>query len=428
LNNGAFSPRTPKLDVSGAAGRAHWYPYYAGYSAAFVEDMLRFLQLDGAQRPVLDPWNGSGTTTAVCSQKAIPSTGFDLNPAMAVVAKARLLDINTAKSLPPLLQAIFREAAEFSAAALPVDALDTWFMPATARHIRSVSLAIERLLAPRVDSQIEIEDISSIAAFFYVLLFRAARRLTRVHATTNPTWMSTTIEPKARVSVTRRALFDQLHSDLNSIRLLEEPIPPKRFAVASIATADSCSLPVDSASVGAVISSPPYCTRIDYAVATRLELAVLGVADSAADGLRRRMLGTTAIGPHRLEHARYDLPPSISDLLGQIANTGAKASVSYYEPVFRDYFNKYALSIAEIDRVAAPGSPVALVVQDSYHRDVHIDLAKCTRDLMARHGFDLCDEWRFPINKTMRDRRKATRRAQLPVESALLFKKEKRRA
>jgi hypothetical protein len=53
--------RSPKL--RGGSTR-NWYRYYAGYSERFVEDALD-VTISDASDVVLDPWNGSGTTTKV---------------------------------------------------------------------------------------------------------------------------------------------------------------------------------------------------------------------------------------------------------------------------------------------------------------------------------------------------------------------------
>jgi len=77
------------------------FPYYAGFSEAFVRDALDALQAT-ADQIVLDPWNGSGTTTAVAKQGGLTSIGIDINPALAVVARARLAtkkDVSAARQL-----------------------------------------------------------------------------------------------------------------------------------------------------------------------------------------------------------------------------------------------------------------------------------------------------------------------------------------
>jgi hypothetical protein len=42
-----------------------------------------------AAAPVLGPWNGTGTTTVVAASKNVPAIGFDVNPALVVVSRAR---------------------------------------------------------------------------------------------------------------------------------------------------------------------------------------------------------------------------------------------------------------------------------------------------------------------------------------------------
>ena len=54
------SPKQPQPER-----QKDWYPYYAGYTTAFAAGVFE-AYLSGAES-VLDPWNGSGTTTAVAS-------------------------------------------------------------------------------------------------------------------------------------------------------------------------------------------------------------------------------------------------------------------------------------------------------------------------------------------------------------------------
>jgi hypothetical protein len=77
-----------------------WYRYYAGYSAGFVEQALKESATTAAL--VLDPWNGTGTTTVVAASKNVPAIGFDVNPALVVVSRARLLGAGVWSSIDPL--------------------------------------------------------------------------------------------------------------------------------------------------------------------------------------------------------------------------------------------------------------------------------------------------------------------------------------
>ena len=64
-----------------------WYSYYAGYSDEFVYEYLK--KYAKKNSVILDPWNGTGTTTLCCFMLGIECIGIDLNPVMNVVAGAK---------------------------------------------------------------------------------------------------------------------------------------------------------------------------------------------------------------------------------------------------------------------------------------------------------------------------------------------------
>ena len=98
--------RSPKRTSKTMAGsRAEWFPYYAGFSAGFVEDTID--QLDLKPRAViLDPWLGAGTTSEVATAKGYWVRGYDLNPAMLLVARARLLATDSAEEVATVVKRI----------------------------------------------------------------------------------------------------------------------------------------------------------------------------------------------------------------------------------------------------------------------------------------------------------------------------------
>jgi hypothetical protein len=421
------TPPSPKLTSSGGVARAHWYPYYAGYAPLFVADLLRRQRIGRRlDDMVLDPWNGSGTTTTVCSAQNVPSRGFDLNPAMVVVAKARLLDANVAGSLPPLLEQVLSAAANYASAQGSTDPLCQWFRPATAARIRAIADSVQTLLVANTETarMVDINAISSIAAFFFVMLFRLVRQAARSLATSNPTWIRSSVPAAEKLQLKFDVLAKFMREDLKRIQLLDRQELQLRRASANIAIADSCALPIEDGIASAIITSPPYCTRIDYAVATRMELAVLGIlsGDGAFDSLRRKMLGTTTVPPTVLRGTE-PLSPWVEDLLARIAKTPSKASRSYYEPNYRDYFAKLTASCKEMRRVLRSEGLCTLVVQDSYFKDLHIDLAGCSEQIMSDLNFELTHRWDYESFRAMRDRRAKTRRVDKPVESVLVFRK-----
>lgn len=70
-----------------------WYPYIEGFSQGFVDEILDKFPEDTL---VYDPFNGSGTTTLVCSYRGVKSIGTEVNPLMRFVANTK---VNTVKSI-----------------------------------------------------------------------------------------------------------------------------------------------------------------------------------------------------------------------------------------------------------------------------------------------------------------------------------------
>jgi hypothetical protein len=137
----------PKRTSRLATCKESWFDYYAGFSAAFVRTVLERLLPDLEGR-VMDPWNGSGTTTTTAHELGVCSTGIDINPVMAVVAKSKLLAPGVQESLLPLAEDIVAKARTAPGELCPDDPLLEWFSPAGAQGIRSVEQAIRKLLTP----------------------------------------------------------------------------------------------------------------------------------------------------------------------------------------------------------------------------------------------------------------------------------------
>ena len=185
-----FVIENPKRQPSTATGRHDWFPYYAGFSEAFARSVIQSSGLGHAS--FLDPWNGSGTSTSAAAISGHRAIGVDLNPVMAVVAKARLLPNIEIPSVSPLLSEILKKAAA-KGSSPGEDPLLTWFMPSSAAEIRSIDRAVYGLLVSADQSGNLVEAVStmsSIASFFYVALFRTVRQLLGRFQASNPTWVT----------------------------------------------------------------------------------------------------------------------------------------------------------------------------------------------------------------------------------------------
>jgi hypothetical protein len=381
----------------------------------------------------MDPWNGSGTTTSAATALGHAAVGFDVNPVMTVVAKARLLPQSELTSIDPLLTDILKKAKSEIGKPDGEDPLEIWFLPEAAITFRGIERATYRLLisaklsAPAFNTP---HQMSSLAAFFYVALFRAVRSLLHPFEGSNPTWITRprTLNRRLRpaASTVKECFSEHVRRMLLSAACSGTE-PELQAANPTIAVASSENLPVRPGTVDFVLSSPPYCTRIDYGVATLPELAVIGFeVDKRLRELRSRLIGTPTI------HSRTPEPvESWGDtcvrLLERIRSHRSKAATSYYYKTYVQYFAAMSRSFSEVGRCLRRRGQCVLVVQDSHFKDVHVDLAKIFADMGRAASLQLRHRVDFPINRTfgsinLRSRR--YRAASSATESVLCFAKD----
>lgn len=409
-----------------------WYDYYADYSARFVEDVLTHLAIPQTAI-VLDPWNGSGTTTQVSEDKGFLAFGYDINPVMVIVARARRLDPDSSINLPGLCNDIIRKAAEHKYSyALNHDPLHTWLSDRSVRIVRDIECAIQSLLLDQAYTPLcklaNYDKVNSLVSVFYTALFQTVRSLLRPFQSSNPTWIK---EPKTSseiVDVDASKILGTFKEYISgTIRLLESRKSTRTNTVNNsiINTASSMAIPMRDAEATVVVSSPPYCTRIDYAVATKPELAVLGYSQEEISSLRDRIIGTTTIFNKDIA-ALPSWGETCNSFLDLVYHHNSKASNTYYYRNFLQYFDSMYCSLKEIDRVTSNDGICALVVQDSYYKDVHNDLPQIFVEFAINFKWKLLIREDYPIGRTMAGINRQTKRyrsSSSAVESVLVFNK-----
>jgi SAM-dependent methyltransferase len=159
---------------------------------------------------------------------------------------------------------------------------------------------------------------------------------------------------------------------------------------AQIMVADARALPIDDAAADLVLTSPPYCTRIDYAISTSFELAVMGIggANQALETLRRASMGSPLARRGQRPGVPNDWPRRVKELLAAIANHQSKASYSYYYKTYWQYFADAHVALREIARCLRPGGAAVLVVQTSNYKDIFVDLPELYIDIGAAVGLE----------------------------------------
>ncbi|WP_131813882.1 hypothetical protein [Mycolicibacter kumamotonensis] len=264
--------------------------------------------------------------------------------------------------------------------------------------------------------------MSTLAAFFYTVLFRTVRVLIAPCGGTNPTWWKR-VEEVDRLNPSRHEIVRQFRASATELAAGLHRDNYDGGVDVRVALGDSRCLQLKDRTVDAVVGSPPYCTRIDYGVATRPELAVLGADEDDLKVLRNRMVGTpTMTGDHGTAE---QWGPAATAFLAGVAGHASKASGGYYTNYFRQYYAGMWSSLAELRRVMRDGASAVLVVQDNYYKDLHNDTAKILSEMAIALGFESADRQDFPVIRSRASMNPGTRqyrRKASAVESVLIFR------
>lgn len=406
----------PKRNL-GRQGREGWYNYYAGYSHAFVEDVIFALDANSTSA-VLDPWNGGGTTTLVAAQEGLKSVGIDLNPAMVVIAKAKL--VKQDEIFCAIIKLKNLRVNTIKKQVNKDDYLLHWFDEETANYLRYVDSYICGKKNMRFD--IKTEKINSISCITYLALFEVVRELIKAFIPSNPTWVKKAKDHTSKVSVPSKVIKNSLINKLKTLSLTT--FENEQITGSEILCASSKNLPLSDNSIDFVITSPPYCTRIDYGIATSPELAILvGYDPKNMDKLRRNLTGRTTIDNVRLSEDGFGT--IADDFLLRVKAHPSIASATYYYKNLVQYFLDLKLSISEIRRVTKKSGRFVCVVQDSHYKDVYCDLASVIIEMAQAFGFSLDSKSDFNANLNMANINSSAKkyRDKSPaIESVLIFK------
>ena len=380
---------------------------------------------------VLDPWSGSGTTTVACAKRGVASKGVDLNPALTVIARARLTPRSTRDSLLPLGTRILEMARGLGSGPNTGDLLERWMRADAVGRVRSIQDAIHVLLTDR-DRRTRHENISTeadslplLASFFYSALFATVRDLLRRFRTTNPMWLKTPDSYRHRIGTawgTLSAVF------LERVQYLRDRLSLDREVTGSdggpYQTASATCLPFATGLYSAALTSPPYATRIDYVRGTLPELAVLGADDAFLSALRKETTGTPVVRG-RGNQAKPLMSEYGLSILEQIGIHPSKGSRAYYFPWMHGYLVSLQEGLSETSRTVESGGSICIVVQDSYYKELRIDLQRIVTEILASLGRARTDRRDFPArNLRSRTNLKAQRHAikRHYTESLLVFK------
>jgi DNA modification methylase len=379
-----------------------WYRFVLAFPPHLVRSYLDEFGVNG-ESVVLDPFCGTGTTLVECKLNGIPSVGIEANPFPKFASF-----VKTSWGIDPdRMLNVAHRIAERTSSILLAQGIDDEKMtpepdPGRLRRLPSES---ERLLLKNSISSMplhkslvlceQLEQVSNEHGYDHLRLALATALVNRVsNLKFGPEVGVGQIKGDAPVIPSWLKEVNRFAVDLGAVN-------KKAYAGSTVYLADSRQLSsvLQSATVDAVITSPPYPNEKDYTRTTRLESVLLGFVTSKRDLQRFKKSfvrsNTRSVYKEDTDHLWVAQNKRISDIANRIEKRRIELGKTsgferLYPRVTKLYFGGMARHLEELKSVLKPGARLAYVVGDqaSYLR-VMIRTGELLAEIAQAIGYEL---------------------------------------
>ncbi|HLA05879.1 MAG TPA: DNA methyltransferase [Anaerolineales bacterium] len=396
LSNG----RANKLDPQDRAFH-DWYRFVLSFPPHLVRDYIQKFGLNH-KSVVLDPFCGTGTTIVEAKLAGMRTIGLEGNPFPHFASSVKTdwkLDAND-------LSARARQVAEQTLAILKSQGIDDNLSFGDPKDLDL------KTLSPEVEKLILANSISPLPLHKTLVLFECLKqfetepfyrhallalgnalvfKISNLHF--GPEVGVKKLKADATVISNWLLEIEKMANDLCQVA-------GKTFPDSKVHLADARSFDIiESNSIDAVITSPPYPNEKDYTRTTRLESVLLGFINNKEElrELKKRLVRSNTRGIYKGD----DDDKWISDFpeIQRIADEIEKRRIELgkdsgferlYPRATKLYFGGMAKHLADLRKVLRPGAQLAYVVGDqaSYLR-VMIRTGQILGDIAQKLGYEL---------------------------------------
>lgn len=236
-----------------------WFRYSAGFSAKWVESVIRSSRSEGSVR-VLDPFAGSGTTLIAAENTGVPSFGVESHPFIARIARAKLARRTDPIAYRNLSRAVADDARRRSSSV-------NEYPPLIRKCFTDETLADLDRLRQAYEACADGSPTSELVWLTLVGILRSCSHVGTAQ------WQYVLPRKSKKNPLDPFSAFAQMAG------MIQKDMPVAaavRGPAARLFPGDARTCAgVEDASVNLVITSPPYPNNYDYADATRLEMCFL---------------------------------------------------------------------------------------------------------------------------------------------------------
>jgi DNA modification methylase len=364
-----------------------WYRYTAGFSASWVNQLIRQEKINGRSR-IIDPFAGSGTVLIESEFEGVESYGVESQPYIYRIAKAKLNWNYPADKFKEEALSLLRKAKTITVTKTEYPKLIMSCYPT------EIIQKLEALKQAWLDMK-QDDDIKNFNWFVITSILRITSPVGTAQ------WQY--IQPnktKSRV-IDPFVAFEAKVKDM----YLDMKRTQSRFTT----VVESIILNEDARNIQSipdgwgdlVITSPPYANNYDYADATRLEMMFWGDISGWSDlqdNVRKHLVRACTQHVSRLGDSIDDIlsNPKLSIIQSELVEVYETLKVERlqhggkknYHLMIAAYFNDLADVFHSLRRVTSENCKMCFVIGDSAPYGIYVPVDKWLGELATSAGFN----------------------------------------
>lgn len=365
-------PVSPEWCFKNVRSTEQWTHGYHRYPAKFLPNLVKKIIEDYTQPSdlVADFFAGCGTTLVEAKIHGRQSIGVDINPVAELITKAKINPIDP-KILESEFQSLIKKFEDYNPneyySLSKHERLDYWFLPIQKYKI---AFLYEKILS--------LHD-HSIKDFFLVSLSHILKNCSKwLQSSTKPQ-----IDPNKIITDPFTAFMMHTKQMIKKNSEFYNQLIKNNYLQTNceIRLEDARKTSLQSDSVGAIITSPPYVTSYEYADIHQLT-AYWYEYITDMQGFRQKFIGTF-----------YSLNQETkveSELGQQIVNSLLTKDKRKAKEV-ANYFNDMQAVASEMHRVLRIGGHACLVIGNTNFLGVKVKSAEIFAEILKSLGFNLVD-------------------------------------
>ena len=363
-----------------------WYRYSAGFSAEWVEQLIREL----SPSSVLDPFAGSGTTLLAAGAAGVLAYGYESHPFVARIATAKSHWNQAEGKLFDAAKELLNTTAQRLSPDMGVipDLLVKCYTPEVLQQLYALREAYFSCVN-RFDPEI-----------FQLLWLALTAILRSCSFVGTAQWQYVLPNKRKSKSLGVFTAFNQKIADMAADMRLSRNAGSRSDAKVILHDARVVSEDISPNSIDLVVTSPPYPNNYDYADATRLEMTFWGEIRGWGDlqNVVRQFIIRSCSQHATAEKLQLETllaEPSVDSIREELANVcnklaeirQTKGGKKAYHTMIAAYFCDLAKVFQALRPVCRSGSTICFVIGDSAPYGVHVPVDDWLGSLAIAAGF-----------------------------------------